>query len=181
MTEIIAAQIFGLLGYSIYILSPQCKTQKAIVQSGIIGYALLSVQWYLLAQPALIVLNMIAVTTSLYALGVKQSNILQRLYPALYPCAIFLVVSVSSGTLIDVLCIMAAILSIRSRLSEDLKSFRLYAISAGILLTITGGLALSAPALIFNTLFTVSHAQKLRIGRRQTRSSRIAQNASAQA
>lgn len=179
MTDIIAAQIFGLLGYIIYICAPQCKTQKTIVQLGIVGYFFLSLQWYLLAQPALIVTNIIALTTSTYALAIKKRTDLGALSPLLYFLALVSILLVSNGGVIDILCMSAALLSIRSILSKDLKSFRTYAIGAGIFLTIAGALAASIPALIFNILFTVSHIQKHAAARTKTPSFSDIKNAPA--
>lgn len=160
MTPFILAQIIGFAGYLFYSASPHFKTQNTIMQIGMIGYLLLCAQWYLLAQPALLVINILALLTSAIALKAKTNKNIQKLMPTLYPIGILALLYTSHTTLIDALCIGAFTLSIASKSAQDISKFRIYAFCSGTLLALSGALALSIPAFIFNTLFTIIHIQK---------------------
>ncbi len=74
-------------------------------------------------------------------------------------CSIILLVS--EGSLIDVMALIAFCGTVASKFSEDLTSLRGYAVIAGAASILAGILALSFPAIIFNTLFVGGHILKL--------------------
>ncbi|MGH1456200.1 MAG: hypothetical protein ACRBDI_05420 [Alphaproteobacteria bacterium] len=161
MSLYIIAQATGFLGYIFYISAPHFKTQIRIMQVGLIGYVFLCAQWYMLGQYSLLTLNMLSIVTSVMALYAVGDARVRRAMYFLYPFGAALILLTSSGTVIDGLALVAFVLSLRSKMSENILEFRGFAFVAGGILTCTGSLALSVPAMIFNFLFAAAHAKNL--------------------
>jgi len=157
----IIAQVIGFIGYIFYISAPHLKTQKTIMQFGAVAYILLGVQWYMLDQHALLMVNTLGLLLSTAALEAQHNKRTAKLLPLFYPigfCAFYLT---AQGTAIDIICMLSFCFCIASKSSKEIVPFRFYAILSGILLTIAGAMALCLPALLFNFMFTAAHFQKI--------------------
>ncbi len=153
----ITAQIIGFIGYIFYVGAPHFKTQINIMKIGALACSICMIQWYMLGQLSLLAFNFLSIITLLIAIkGDRKYSYL------LYPIGCAVIISMSSGTIIDILALCAFCLSVASQFSQNIITFRLYAAIAGAFLIISGALALSLPALIFNILFAYGHILKLR-------------------
>ncbi len=157
----IIAQFIGFLGYLFYIGAPYFKTQVRIIQMDVIACVILCAQWYLLDQPSLLVLNALAVLISVVALLAPKYEHSRTCLLLLYPIGCFAIISVSTGSIIDVMAIIAFCCALTSKSSQDITGLRAYAVIGGSVLIISGAIALSIPAMIFNILFVSGHAVKL--------------------
>ena len=161
MTLYIIAQLIGFAGYLFYIGAPHLKTQTKIIQADAMSCLLISVQWYLLAQPALLMLNILSIVVAFIALK-AQTNINIRKYSfLLYPLGCLALIMMSQDIIVSALAICAFCLNVTSKFSQSITAFRKYAASSGTTLTIAGVLTLSIPAVIFNFLFASGHILKL--------------------
>lgn len=158
MAIYIIAQLIGFVGYLFYVSAPQFKSQKRIMQVGIVAYIILCLQWYMLEQYSLLTLNALGIIVSMCALKAQEDNSFKRQTWMLYPLGATAIVLSSHFEIIDLLALAAFVLTLRSQLSENISDFRLYALIAGSILVCSSLLALSVPAIIFNVAFTLVHA-----------------------
>ncbi len=161
MSLYVIAQFTGFIGYIFYISAPHFKTQIRILQVGLLGSFFLCAQWCMLGQYSLLVLNALAVLTSVMAIYAVNIAHVRRAMYLLYPLGGGLIIAVSDVSVIDGLALVAFMLSLRSRMSENLVEFRGFAFIAGVTLTCTGALALCIPAVIFNFMFAFGHARRI--------------------
>ncbi len=161
MSIYILAQIIGFLGYLFYIGAPHFRTQTRIMQMDTVGHMILCVQWYLLMQPSLLILNILVLLTSLSALGCQKHKQFKKYLVLLYPVGCFSIIAVSQGTFVDVLALSAFCFTVASKSSQDILIFRKYAVISGAILITAGALALSLPATVFNLMFAMGHFNKI--------------------
>ncbi len=161
MTLYIAAQLIGLIGYAFLIIAPQFQTQAKIMQFSILASAILCTQWFMLDQYSLLIMNALLILTTLCALKAGDNPSKRKYLPLLYPIGFCALISVSDGSITDMIALIAFSFTVASRTSNNLKDFRIYAILAGVTLSVCGALALSIPAIVFNAAFTLSHMSKL--------------------
>ena len=161
MTTYIIAQLIGFAGYLFYIGAPHLKTQTRIIQADALSCILISVQWYLLAQPALLMLNILSIIVAFTALRAQTNIIVRKYLFLLYPLGCTALIFMSQDIIISALAICAFCLNVTSKSSQNITSFRKYAATSGSVLTIVGILTLSIPAVIFNFLFASGHVLKL--------------------
>ena len=161
MVTYITAQIIGFLGYLFFTTAPNFKNQKHIIQMDAVACVFLCTQWILLNQPTLLVLNILNITVSLFVLLNKNPAINRIMMVAFYPIGCCALLSVSHGSIIDGLCIIAFCALVRAKSSQTIMTFRSFSILAGIAFTICGGLAMSLPATLFNMAFVLIHIRKI--------------------
>ncbi len=155
MSIYITAQLIGFIGYLFYIAAPYFKTQKQIVQIDALACLVVAIQWYLLNQPSLLILNILVIITSIIAIKAPQYKYI------LYPIGCFIIIITSNNNIVDILAIIIFCTTVASKTSENIDMLRIYAISGGILLIISGIIAMSLPAIIFNLLFITAHIVRL--------------------
>ncbi len=161
MTTYIIAQSVGLLGYLFFISATQFKTQKKITQIETLAYLILSLQWYLLDQTALMTISALFIGISLYALHTNKRPNLQKTTPLLYPVCGSILLLVSHYSLVDALAMIALFCTIASKSSNNITAFRSYAIATAITFIICAALTMSTIPLIFNAIFALGHGYKL--------------------
>ena len=161
MTTYIIAQLIGFAGYLFYIGAPHLKTQTRIIQADALSCILISVQWYLLAQPALLMLNILSIIVAFAALKAQTNIVVRKYLFLLYPFGCIALIFMSQDIIISALAICAFCLNVTSKSSQNIMSFRKYAATSGSVLTVAGILTLSIPAVIFNFLFASGHILKL--------------------
>ncbi len=162
MSLYVTAQFIGLIGYLLYVIAPYFNTQIRIVQIGLLACTVLCAQWYLLGQYSLCVMNVLMMCLSLCTLYKDRIFAVRRFMWLFYPFGTFALISAFSGSIIDLIVLSAFLLNIRAHMSQDLLDFRNFSFLAGILLTCSGGLALSIPAVIFNFVFAFGHIRGMR-------------------
>lgn len=161
MTIYIIAQLIGFAGYLFYISAPHFKTQSRIIQADALACLFISVQWYLLEQPTLLVFSFLSIAASIITLKAQTDMVVRKYLFLLYPLGCITLMAISQNTTISALAIIAFCMTVASKSSQNIISFRKYAGVSGIVLTIAGILTLSIPAVIFNLLFTSGHILKL--------------------
>lgn len=161
MSIYIIAQLIGFVGYLFYIAAPCFKTKTSIIQMDIIACVILCAQWYLLGQPSLLVLNALGLVISISALMAKNDERISKYLFLLYPIGCLSIILVSEGSFIDILALVAFCFIVASKTSLEISAFRTYAIVGGTILIASGAIALSIPAVIFNTVFIGAHIFKL--------------------
>lgn len=161
MATYIIAQLVGLIGYFFFISAPNFKQAKNVILVEAIACALFCVQWYLLDQYSLLVMNMSFVIVSMIALRAKSDPSMYKIMPYIFPIGIACILSVSKGTVIDVIVLTAFCLTVTSKFSTSHTRFRGFASASGALLTCSAALAHAWPAVLFNALFSYGHARKL--------------------
>ena len=166
MTIYIIAQLIGFAGYLFYIGAPYLRTPSRIIQADALSCIIISVQWYLLEQPALLVLNLLSITVAIIALKAKTNVTVQKHSFMLYPIGCAALIFMSQDIIIGALVTSAFCLNVTSKFSQDIIAFRKYATTTGVLLSIAGILTLSIPATLFNLLFACGHILKLWQGKK---------------
>lgn len=157
MEYCIIAQVIGFIGYLFYVSAPQFKAQRNILRVGFVGYIILGMQWFLLGQYGLLILNLLGAIVSVSALYVRAKPALRRYVWGLYPFGVVCILLFCEGTVVDVLAIAAFMLTVRSQMSQNVIEFRGTALFAGAILISSSLLAMSVPAVIFNTVFVCVH------------------------
>jgi len=160
MNIYITAQIIGFLGYIFLTSATSLKKQDQIIRMDILACSFLCLQWIMLEQPTLMILNALNLSISILVLQFKGQYIVQKSMIAIYPIGCFALICVSQETLIDVLCIICFCLIVRAKLSNDIITFRYFSIMAGAILTVCAFISASLPAIIFNALFVLLHLHK---------------------
>tara|TARA_R110001592_G_scaffold3525_6_gene19814 strand:+ start:10104 stop:10628 length:525 start_codon:yes stop_codon:yes gene_type:complete len=161
MTLYITAQIIGFLGYLFLVSAPNFKNQRGIIRTEILACSFLCLQWVLLAQPTLMVLNILNIMVSMLALKIKQPRIMHNITPVLYIVGCGALLLTAQGSTIDMLCIIAFCAVVRAKSSQNIVTFRSFSILAGAAFTICGIIALSIPATLFNIVFILVHTKNI--------------------
>lgn len=161
MSIYLTAQIIGFLGYLFLVSAPTFKDIKNIVRTDILACALLSVQWILLEQPSLLILNVLNIILSICALGISQKQYFKKAMVLFYPIGGLTLLSVSNGTIIDVFCMLGFFGLVASKTSHNITQFRGYAIVSSSAFIISGALALSIPAVLFNLVRISMHIKTI--------------------
>ena len=162
MNIYITAQIIGFLGYIFLTSAPNLKKQDQIIRMDILACTFLCLQWIMLEQPTLMILNALNLVLSLFCLNINKHSITQRSVMVIYLVGCGALISVSEGTIIDALCIFSFCLIVRAKLSNDIFIFRNFSIMAGSVFIICGIIAASLPAILFNALFVLLHLHRTR-------------------
>ncbi|MBI1300601.1 MAG: hypothetical protein GC137_02985 [Alphaproteobacteria bacterium] len=168
MATLITAQCIGLFGYIICISAPHVKDRTRILRANFWACAFMCIQWYLLDQYSLLTMNALGLFVSYIAMCDRNLKDIKLLRKATYPLGTMIILLACSGTLIDVLAIAAFWLLTLSRYSQTVRDLCTYATAAGIILTVSGSLALSVIAVIFNAAFALSHVIRLLEERRHS-------------
>lgn len=167
MSIYLTAQIIGFLGYLFLVSGPTFKEIKNIIRTDILACILLSVQWIMLEQPSLLILNVLNIILSICALGISQKQYFKKAMVLFYPIGGLTLLSVSNGTIIDVFCMLGFFGLVASKTSHNITQFRGFAIVSSSAFIMSGALALSIPAVLFNlvrislhikTLMKITHA-----------------------
>lgn len=161
MSIYITAQVIGFLGYLFFTTAPNFKNQSRIIQMDALACVFLCLQWMLLAQSALLILNLLNLAVSLYVLNTKNQDIIEKQIPILCLTGGIALYLVSSGSFVGMLCIIAFCAMVRAKSSNDISTFRSFSILAGIAFMLCGVIALSAPAIMFNAAFILVHLRKI--------------------
>ncbi len=161
MSLYITAQLVGFLGFLLLTSAPYFKNKDTFIKVDILACVLLSLQWFMLAQPGLAVMNMLNVAHSAGVLKAKNSAYIKKAMPLFYPISLVILLLVSKGTIIDALCIIGFFSLMKAKNSKDMLTFRGYALSATVVFTYAGYLALSIPSMLFETLRIFIHGYRL--------------------
>ena len=161
MDAFIAGQIIGLCGYGLCMAAPQFHAARPVIRMDMMACGLLAVQWLLLAQPALLLVNLMVITASALSLASIEPVRKQQILMGFYPLAMLLILMIWEGTLIDVLAIGALFCIIASRRTTQDCNFRLYCFTGALVLALSGALAGAILAAFFNLCCAFGHAQKL--------------------
>lgn len=121
----------------------------------------LCLQWMLLAQSALLILNLLNLAVSLYVLNTKNQDIIEKQTPILCLTGGIALYLVSSGSFVGILCIIAFCAIVRAKSSNDISTFRSFSVLSGVAFMLCGIIALSVPAIIFNAAFILTHLRKI--------------------
>jgi len=162
MNIYITAQIIGFLGYIFLTSAPSLKKQDQIIRMDILACSFLCLQWIMLEQPTLMILNALNLVLSLFCLKVNKHTITQKSALIIYLVGCAALIIVSNGTIIDVLCVFSFCLIVKAKLSKDILIFRNFSIMAGSIFIICGIIAASLPAILFNALFVLLHLYRTR-------------------
>ncbi|MGH1404299.1 MAG: hypothetical protein ACRBDL_08645 [Alphaproteobacteria bacterium] len=161
MSTYIIAQLIGAVGYFFYISAPHLESQQKIIKVEAFACGLLCIQWFLMMQYSLLVMNILIITVSISALWAQDNPYIRTKLPLLYPLGVICLLCVSKGTIIDLIAITAFCLTVTSKLSTCIFKFRMYAGTTGLLITTSSIMALAWPAAIFNAMFALGHGRKL--------------------
>jgi len=161
MNLYITAQLVGFLGFLLLTGAPYLKTKDNFIKVEILASILLSLQWLMLAQPGLAIINILNIALSIGALRATTCTLTDKAMPLFYPLSLLVILLVSKGTIVDAFCIIGFFSFITSKKAKDIRTFRSYAMVSTIAFTISGYLALSIPSIIFGTICSLSHAYKL--------------------
>lgn len=156
----IGAQLVGLAGYLLYIVSPHFGRRQQILYAEIVAYIALSLQWALLGQNLLFIANMIAAVSVLIALWDIYPKSKTSLFVCLYPlvgCTFFLF---GSGEVLDFFAAGGVLFLISSKLSHDLALYRVLSGFAGICFLFSSLLAFCPVAAVFNIIFVFGHIRR---------------------
>ncbi len=156
----ITAQITGFLGYIFLTSAPNLKSQEKIIQMDILACFFLCLQWIMLEQPTLIILNALNLSISLFCLNTNKQTITQRSVMVICLVGCVALISVSKGTIIDILCVFSFLLIVTAKLSNNIIIFRNFSIMAGSVFVICGIIVASLPTILFNALFMLLHLRK---------------------
>ncbi len=162
MSIYITAQITGFLGYIFLTSAPNFKTKNQIIQTDILACSFLCLQWAMLGQPTLLILNILNMSISIFVLKFEGSPVTKNATVSMLLIGCLALMIVSQGTIIDALCIVAFCLMLRAKISSDIITFRSFSILAGITFALCGILAASIPAILFNILLVLFHLEKIR-------------------
>lgn len=165
MSLYITAQLVGFLGYLFLTASPSFKNQYHTIKMDVLACVFLSLQWFLLDQPCLLALNILNITVSLSALHAANNARTQKAMLLFYPfgIAVLGLLGILSGgnNVITTFCIIGFCAIVSSKKAQDSRTFRKYAMLSTMAFTASGALALSLPAILFNTLRFSLHAYRL--------------------
>lgn len=161
MSLYITAQLVGFLGYLLLTGGSYLKDKDNVIKAEIFASFLLSLQWYMLSQPGFASINLLLIFISAGSLLGRKNDIIHKTLPIFYPIGLLVILLISNGTIVDILCLIGFCAEITSKRSKDLCSFRGYAIIAVLSYAISGFIALSIPALLFNTARLSIHAYRL--------------------
>ncbi|MGN7437210.1 MAG: YgjV family protein [Alcanivorax sp.] len=159
MTAYITAQLIGFLGYLFLITAPNFSNKKQIIKIELVACALLCTQWILLGYSTLIILNILNISVTLITLYFKRNA--DRIISIFYPLGCLALLAVSTGAILDALCIIAFFGFTRAKISQDMFGFRAFSMMAGFTFMICGICALSVPAAIFNGIFALGHLKSV--------------------
>lgn len=166
MTFYILAQVIGFFGYILYVRASHLKTQHQAIRADAFACAVLCLQWAFLGQPILVTLNILVVLTSVAALN------RQRINPAyikmLYITGVCALSLSYQGQLVDVMTILSFSCVFASKMSHSDADFRVFGVLAAVSLTCCGALALSIPAILFNSLCAIGHFNQFKYTKQQS-------------
>ena len=161
MSLYITAQLVGFLGFLLLSSAPYLKTKDNNVRVEIVACIFLALQWHMLAQPSLVVINVINITLSIGALSVKDSKLIDKSLPLFYPISLLAILWFSKGTVVDALALIGVFSLITSKRAKDMRTFRSQAMLACLAFTSSGILAQSIPAVIFGVIRFSLHSYRL--------------------
>lgn len=161
MSIFIAAQVIGVFGYLACIYGPYQDTKEKILRMDVIACSLLMIQWLLLGLPMLAMNNGFVLLSTLIALSKIDEAHKDKLIKLLIPLFFIGFLQLWSGHQLDVIALIAATCLISMRLTSTQIGLRSWGILGGITLIIAATMAQALPAIIFNTIFTFGHIQKL--------------------
>jgi hypothetical protein len=160
MSLYITAQLIGFLGFLLLTGAPYFKNKETFIKIDISACLFLFLQWLMLAQPGLAIMNILNITHSISVL--KANNIIaKKMLPLFYPLSLAIFLLVLDTTTINALCIIGFLFLIKAKNSKDMVTFRSYALIATLALAYSGYLALSIPAMAFGTLRILIHSYRL--------------------
>jgi len=161
MSIYITAQLVGFLGYLLLTRAPYSKDKHNIIKTEILACAFLSIQWFLLQQPGLLVMNFMNISLSYCALKAMHDPRIDRAMPLFYPIGIIVLLSSPGGLVINLLCALGFLAMVTARKSQDMRTFREFSMLAALVFVTCGIFASSIPAITFNLLFFSIHAYRL--------------------
>ncbi len=166
MTFYLMAQVIGFFGYILYVRASHLKIQHKAIHADAVACAILCFQWMLLGHPILVTLNILVVLTSIVALNLERiAPIYTKIF---YICGIGALSAFYQGQWVDVFTILSFSCVFISRTSKTDTDFRVFGVLGAASLTCCGMLALSIPAIIFNSLCTLGHFKHLKTTEHQS-------------
>jgi len=160
MSIYITAQLVGFLGYLLLSAAPYFRNKDDTIKMDILACVFLSVQWFMLNQSSLLVLNILNIALSLSTLKVSQNKILEKYIFLFYPLSLLMILMFASGTIVDVFCIIAFFALVTAKKAQDKNTFRSFSMLSSLAFAFAGALAFSLPALIFNMLRFTMHSYR---------------------
>lgn len=157
MMTLIIAQLIGFVGYIFYIRAPQQKTAPSIIIVEAIACTLSCIQWLLLGQISLMILNALTVVVSIISLSIREKHHMRYIIPMLYLGGSMTIFTFCHDTLIDSLAIITFIFMVSSKCSKNISNLRIFAVLSGLCLSVSSALSFALPAFIFNLIFTWGH------------------------